>query len=99
MRFRVSVRGGMMVRTDPRRPAMNPIESEHELDADGVLHLTMPVGAAEAGRKVLVTVTLLPRPMSREEYHRFVYEMAGSLGEDYRLPDEDEPSPTRVAPG
>jgi len=77
---------------------MKRIESEHVLDADGVLHLDLPLGATEAGRKVVVTVRLLPRPMSQEEWHRFVGEMAGSLGDDFRLADEDEPSPARATP-
>jgi hypothetical protein len=89
----------MMARTAPRRPEMNPIETEHVLDADGVLHLNLPVGAAEAGRKVRVTVTLLPRPVSQEEYQRIVAELAGSWGDDVRLADEDDPSPVQVSPG
>ncbi len=67
---------------------MNPFESEHVLDAEGVLHLDLPVGASEAGRKVRVTVTLLPRPMSQEEYEAWVDSMAGSWQGDFERPPQ-----------
>lgn len=65
---------------------MKRIEAEHKLDENGVLHLDLPIGAEEAGRQVLVTVTLLPRPMSQEEWHGFVEEMAGSWQGDFERP-------------
>lgn len=77
---------------------MNPIVVERTVDADGVLRLEIPVGAADAGRCVRVSATLLPKPMTQEEWHRFVDEMAGSVGEDFRLADEDETPAARVPP-
>lgn len=70
---------------------MKSISSEHVLDEDGVLRLDLPLGPAEAGRKVRVTVTLLPRPMSQEEYQRIVNELAGSWEGPFELPDDPPP--------
>lgn len=69
---------------------MKRIESEHVLDADGVLHLNLPIGAEEAGRKVVVTVRLLPRPMTQEEYKAWVLSMAGSWQGDFERPPQGE---------
>lgn len=71
---------------------MNPIVVERKVDADGVLRLEIPVGAAEAGRCVRVSATLLPKPMTQEEWHRFVDEMAGSWQGDFEVLDDPPPA-------
>ena len=49
--------------------------------ADGVLHLTVPVGPDEANNEVRVTVESVPakKPMTQEEWRAFVYATAGSI--------------------
>lgn len=69
---------------------MNSIEVEGKVDSDGVLRLEIPVGVAEAGRPVRVTTTLLPWPLSPEEYRRAILSTAGGwVGEFERAPQGD----------
>lgn len=41
---------------------MRPIQFESQIGPDGVLHLAVPVGTADANRRVFVTIEQLPRP-------------------------------------
>jgi hypothetical protein len=48
--------------------------------ADDVLHLTVPMAAADADREVQVTIDLLGlAPMTPEEWRAFVLATAGSI--------------------
>ena len=50
--------------------------------ADGVLSVSVPLGAAEANREVLVTVEEAPRStvtMDRETWIKFIQATAGSI--------------------
>jgi hypothetical protein len=48
--------------------------------ADGVLHLTVPVGLADADQEVLVMIGPIgPRPKTQEEWRSFVLATAGSI--------------------
>jgi hypothetical protein len=51
--------------------------------ADGVLHVTVLVGAADANREVQVTVEPAtpprPKPMTQAEWRQFVMATAGSI--------------------
>lgn len=48
--------------------------------ADGVLHLTVPIGTAEADKEVQVTIDPVSTPtMTQEEWRRFVLSTAGSI--------------------
>ena len=69
---------------------MKSMVSEHVLDANGVLHFDLPLGAAEAGRPVQVAVTLLPRPMSQVEWEAWVDSMAGTWQGDFERPPQGE---------
>ena len=40
---------------------MRTIQLESEIGADGVLHLAVPIGAAQANSRVIVTIEPLPR--------------------------------------
>lgn len=58
---------------------MAPIHLKAKVGPDGVLHLDVPVGADGANHDVEVTVTPARPAMTREEWHRFVAETAGSI--------------------
>lgn len=50
------------------------------IGADGVLHLVVPIGEAEADKEVQVTIDLPPKPtMTRDEWRQFVLSTAGSI--------------------
>ena len=61
---------------------MTSIEIKSRVDSNGVLNLSIPFGAADANREVLVTVEPLddlPAAISTEQWRKFVHEMAGSI--------------------
>lgn len=61
---------------------MTSIQFRSRIDANGVLHITLPIGRHEADREVRVTVEPLDEfslPMTADQWHRFVHEMAGSI--------------------
>ena len=41
---------------------MRPIQLESQIGPDGVLHLAVPLGTAEANRRVIVTIEQTSRP-------------------------------------
>jgi len=60
---------------------MNRIVVKSKIGGDGVLHLDLPVGLAEADREVQVTVESIgtKTPMTQEEWRAFVLATAGSI--------------------
>ena len=56
---------------------MGRIVVTSRVGADGVLQLSVPVGAADAGREVSVTVEPVGPPPSADEWRRRVMETAG----------------------
>jgi len=59
---------------------MNRIVLKSRIGADGVLHLTIPVSAADANREVQVTIDPIgPPPMTQEEWRKFILSTAGSI--------------------
>jgi hypothetical protein len=60
---------------------MNRIVLKSKVGADGVLRLTLPIGAEEANQEVQVTVepAAARRPMTREEWENFILSTAGSI--------------------
>ena len=61
---------------------MTSIQLRSRVDANGVLHLCVPLGKYDADREVRVTVEPLDEvvdTMSAEQWHRFVHEMAGCI--------------------
>jgi hypothetical protein len=49
---------------------------------DGVLHVTVPLGPAEANRDVQLTIeSASTEPMSQEEWRKLVMSMAGSISD------------------
>jgi hypothetical protein len=73
---------------------MNRIVLHPRVGSDGVLHLSVPMGAAEAGREVEVTIesppSKTPGPRDQEEWRRFVMETAGTWQGDFERPEQGE---------
>jgi hypothetical protein len=60
---------------------MNRMIVKSRVGADGVLHVTVPVGEADANREVQVTVEPLPPAMTQEEWRNWVLATAGSISD------------------
>jgi hypothetical protein len=61
---------------------MNRIVVRSKVDADGVLRMAVPVGAAEADREVQVTIDPLAAPrMTQDEWREFIFSTAGSISD------------------
>ena len=61
---------------------MTSIQFRSKVDANGVLHVTVPIGMRDADREVRVTVEPLDEatvPMTADQWQQFVHEMAGSI--------------------
>lgn len=59
---------------------MNRLVVQSRVGADGVLHLSVPIGKAEADKEVTVTIDpAAPRVMTPEEWRNFVLSTAGSV--------------------
>jgi hypothetical protein len=73
---------------------MNRIVLHSRVGADGVLNLTVPIGAAAADREVQVTIEASePKPQTnsdREEWGQFVLETAGAWQGELERPEQGE---------
>ena len=70
---------------------MTRIVLKSRVGADGVLQLSVPVGAGEANREVQVTIEAGPMTMSQEEWRQWVEKMAGSIADPtFRRHDQGE---------
>jgi hypothetical protein len=58
---------------------MNRMTVKARVGPDGVLNVTVPLGAAEPNQEVEVTIEPLPPTMTQEEWHNWVLSMAGSI--------------------
>lgn len=59
---------------------MNRMVLHARVGADGVLHLTVPIGTTDADREVQVTIDPVgPPAMTQEEWRHFVRTTAGSV--------------------
>ena len=59
---------------------MNRMILHSRVGADGILHITVPIGKADADREVQVTIDpVRPSPMTQEEWRNFVLSTAGSI--------------------
>ena len=63
-----------------------------KVGSDGVLHLTLPLGAEEADKEVLITVDLATpkKVMTQEEWAAWVDSMAGSWQGDFERPPQGD---------
>jgi len=73
---------------------MNRIVLHSRVGTDGVLRLTVPIGAGEAAREVQVTIEAsepkLQTNSDREEWRQFVLETAGAWQGELERPDRGE---------
>ena len=61
---------------------MNRVVVRSKVDADGILRVAVPVGAAEADREMQVTIEPLGvAPMTQNEWREFIRTMAGSISD------------------
>jgi hypothetical protein len=60
------------------------------IGGDGVLHLDLPVGLADAEREVRVTVEPLPESMTQEEWRQSVLSTAGKWQGEFERPAQGE---------
>jgi hypothetical protein len=59
---------------------MNRIIVKSRIGADGTLHVTVPISAADANREVQVTIDPVGPPlMTQEEWRSFILATAGSI--------------------
>jgi hypothetical protein len=75
-----------------RRSIMNRIVVERRISDDGVLQLTLPLGADEAGRDVRVTVEPVGsnKEMTPEEWRAGVLATAGGWRGEFERPSPGE---------
>jgi hypothetical protein len=71
---------------------MNRIVMKSKVSSDGVLHLQVPVGIAEADQEVRVTVDPIPsdETLSAAEWRSWVEAMAGSWQGDFDRPPQGD---------
>ena len=68
---------------------MNRIVMKSKVGGDGVLHLDVSLGPAEADQEVQVTVESAPRnEANQEEWRSWVQAMAGSWQGDFERPPQ-----------
>lgn len=59
---------------------MNRMVVRSRVGADGMLHLSVPIGKADADKEVTVTIDpVAPPEMTQEEWRNFVISTAGSV--------------------
>lgn len=69
---------------------MNRVVVQSRIGADGVLHLTVPIGKAEADQEVQVTIDPIAKPTMTEEWRQFVLSTAGAWQGDLERPAQGE---------
>ena len=71
---------------------MNRIVLKSKVSSDGILHLSLPMGIAEADQDVQVTVepSAHRKPLSQEEWAEWVESMAGSWQGSFERPPQNE---------
>lgn len=70
---------------------MNRIVIKSRIGSDGVLQLTLPVGAANADQEVRIIVEPVgPAAMSPDEWRRRILETAGQWQGDFERPEQGE---------
>ena len=71
---------------------MNRIVMKSKVSSDGILHLSLPVGLADANQEVQVTVESfgLWKQMSQVDWSAWVESMAGSWQGDFERPPQGE---------
>lgn len=66
---------------------MNRIVAQSRVGADGVLHVTVPVGAADANQEVQITIepasAAARQPLTQERWQSFLQSTAGAWQGDF----------------
>jgi hypothetical protein len=76
-----------------RRTNVGRIVVHSQVGPDGVLHLTVPVGAASADREVEVTIEVAgpkDKNTDQEEWRQFVLTTAGAWQGELQRPDQGD---------
>lgn len=69
---------------------MNRVVLKSKIEADGVLHLNVPVGMAQANNDVQVTIEAIKPSASQQEWREFVERTAGAWSGDFQRPEQGE---------
>jgi hypothetical protein len=70
---------------------VNRIVVKSKVDSNGVLQLTLPVGSADAGQEVQVTIEPInPASQPRDEWQQRILDTAGKWQGDFERPDQGE---------
>jgi hypothetical protein len=70
---------------------MNRMILKSRVGTDGVLHVNIPIGTAEAGRQVQITIEPESVPSkSKQEYWDFLDSTAGAWQGDFERPDQGQ---------
>jgi hypothetical protein len=73
---------------------MDPIVVHSRIGADGVLQITVPIGPADAGREVDVTIKPAEpehrKNSKQQEWRQFILETAGTWQRDLERPEQGE---------
>ncbi len=70
---------------------MNRIVVMSRIGSDGILQLSLPVGAADADRAVQVSVEpVAPAALSADEWRRRIFETAGKWAGPLERPEQGE---------
>jgi hypothetical protein len=69
---------------------MNRIVVNSRVGSDGILQLTLSVGAADADQEVQITVEPVGPPLSPEEWRRRILETAGKWQGEFERPEQGE---------
>ncbi len=68
---------------------MNRMVVKSKVGSDGILHLALPVGLAEADKEVQVTVEPVPSaPLSQEEWRKAILSTAGKWEGEFERPEQ-----------
>jgi hypothetical protein len=66
---------------------MTRITVKSRVDSNGILHLDVPIGPADADREVKVTIEpAVPETMSQEEWRQAILDTAGKWQGDFERP-------------
>jgi hypothetical protein len=68
---------------------MNRVVVKSRVDSNGILRLNLPLGSAEAGREVQITVEPVGPPApSADEWRRGILETAGKWQGEFERPEQ-----------
>ena len=69
---------------------MNRLVVKSKVGHDGMLHLDLAVGSAEANKEVQVTVEPIPTNMTADEWRQAILATAGQWQGAFQRPDQGE---------